>query len=457
MRVGAFPFAEGSLDSALLATLGAGTYTIQVSGVNNTTGVALVEVYDLETEKLPDDIRDNASPFLLEGRRIFRDDTFGNEVFWGDRLRLHQAIIGERHGGVGAGLPATQALAVGLKVDVARLPQAVIDAVKAGQVDLEKPETTIALLTLDSVVGVKAMVEGGQIKSIGLTCALCHSTVDDSFAKGIGRRLDGWPNRDLNVGAIVALAPSLKPFADALQLDEGTIRSVLRSWGPGKYDAELNKDGKAFQPDGRPAATVLPAIFGLAGQNLATYTGWGSIPYWNAYVAVTQMHGQGTFFDPRLLDAGKFPVSVRTNGANIRPAQDLVTSKLPALHYYQLSIPAPTPPKDSFDAAAARGRAVFNGKAMCATCHVPPLYSDPGHPLHVGAEIGIDNFHADRSPTGAYRTTPLKGLFAREKGGFYHDGRFKDYAVVIDHYKPVLRFDLNNSEQNDLIQYLKSL
>ncbi len=458
LRVGAFPLAEGSQDSALLATLGAGTYTIQVSGVSNTTGVALVEVYDIAAEKIRDDIKDSADALLAEGRRIFRDDTFGSEVFWGDQLRLHQAIIGEKNGGVGAGLSASQALAVGLKVDVARLPQAVIDAVKAGQVDLEKPETTIALLTLDAVVGVKATVEAGRVKSIGITCALCHSTVDDSFAKGIGRRLDGWPNRDLNVGAIVALAPSLKPFADALQLDENTIRTVLRSWGPGKYDAELNKDGKAFQPDGRSAAAVLPAIFGLAGQNLATYTGWGSIPYWNAYVAVTQMHGQGTFFDPRLQDAAKFPVSVQTGSDNIRPAQDLVTSKLPALHYYQLSIPAPTPPQDSFDIfAAARGRAVFNGKAMCATCHVPPLYSEPGHPLHKGTEIGVDNFHADRSPTGAYRTTPLKGLFAREKGGFYHDGRFKDYAAVIDHYKPVLRFELNAAEQSDLIQYLKSL
>jgi mono/diheme cytochrome c family protein len=373
-------------------------------------------------------------------------------------LHLHEAILGEKQGGTGPGLTAKQALEVGLKVDVAKLPGILVEAIKGGHVDLNKPETTIELLRADAVVGVKGVFEGKQMKSIGITCALCHSTVDDTFTKGIGRRLDGWPNRDLNVGAIVAMAPNLKWFSDTLQKDDATIRKVLSSWGPGKYDAELDKDGKAFQPDGRSGATVIPAAFGLAGQNLHTYTGWGSIPYWNAYVAITQMHGQGVFFDPRLNDAQKFPVAVRTGSWNIRPQQDHVTAKLPALHYYQISIPAPKPAKESFDAAAAaRGQAVFNGKARCATCHVPPLYSEPGAPLHKGAEIGIDDFQANRSPTGAYRTTPLAGLFVREKGGFYHDGRFKDYAAVIDHYQPVLNFQLSDEEHRDLIEFLKSL
>jgi cytochrome c peroxidase len=418
-----------------------------------------VEAYKAPKGSFKDEVKDHADELFTEGQKIFRHDTFGSEAFWGDQLQLHRAIAGEKLGGVGPGLTAKQALEVGLKVDVARLPQILTQAIKGGHVSLEKPETTIELLKAEAVVGVKAFLDDkGQVKSVGITCALCHSTVDDSFAKGIGRRLDGWPNRDLNVGEIAAMAPNLKPFTDLLQQDDAAVRRVFKSWGPGKYDAELDKDGKAFRPDGRSAATVLPAAFGLAGQNLHTYTGWGSVPYWNAYVAITQMHGQGTFFDPRLKDAAKFPVANRAGSADIRPPQDLVTAKLPALHYYQLSIPAPRPPKDSFDAVAAkRGEAIFSGKAKCATCHVPPLYSEPGFPLHKGSEIGIDDFHASRSPTGAYRTTPLRGLFVREKGGFYHDGRFPDYAAVITHYQRVLNFQVSDAERNDLIQFLKSL
>jgi cytochrome c peroxidase len=431
---------------------------VQLSGANNTTGIALVEVFDLDAPPARDDIKEHADSLFSEGKKIFRDDTFGSEAFWGDQLRLHTAVAGEKLGGVGPGLTARQALGLGLKVDVERLPANVVQALRAGRVDLDQPDTTIALLKADAVIGVKAFLDGDRVKSMGITCALCHSTVDDSFTAGVGRRLDGWPNRDLNVGEIVAFAPTVKPIADALGVSEETVRTVLRSWGPGKYDAELDKDGKAFQPDGRSAATVLPAAFGLAGQNMHTYTGWGSVPYWNAYVAVTQMHGQGTFVDSRLDDASRFPLAAKAGTGNLRPAQDLVSAKLPALHYYQISIPAPKPPADSFNAAAAaRGQAVFNGKAMCATCHVPPLYSEPGHKLHQGAAIGIDNFHADRSPTGAYRTTPLKGLFTREKGGFYHDGRFEDYDAVINHYKPVLGFELSSTEQSDLVQFLKSL
>jgi hypothetical protein len=315
------------------------------------------------------------------------------------------------------------------------------------------------LLKANAVVGVTAFTEpNGSVRSVGIQCALCHSTVDDSFAPGIGRRLDGWPNRDLNVGAIVALAPNLKPFTDMLGVDEPTVKKVLTSWGPGRYDAELDKDGKAFGPSGKNASTVLPAAFGLAGLNLHTYSGWGGVPYWNAYVANTQMHGKGTFFDPRLKNADRFPVSAKHGFDNIRNTPDLITSKLAALHFYQLSIPAPRPPAGSFDpAAAGRGETVFNGAAKCATCHVPPLFTEPGWSMHSAKEIGIDDFQSDRSPDRMYRTTPLRGLFTREKGGFYHDGRFKTLDQVVEHYGKVLAVNLNDQQKRDLVQYLKSL
>jgi hypothetical protein len=441
--------------AALLAAL------VVAGCLNQPKSVAVnpaTEAYQIPAGSFRGEIKDSADKLFSDGQEIFRHDTFGSEAFWGGELRLHEAILGEKQGGVGPGLTAKQALETGLKVDVAKLPRILVEAIKGGHVSLEKPETTVELLKADAVVGVRGIFVDGKMKSVGITCALCHSTVDDTFAKGIGRRLDGWPNRDLNVGAIAAMSPSVKWFADALQTDEATVRKVLQSWGPGKYDAELDKDGKTARPDGTSSATVLPAAFGLAGQNLHTYTGWGSIPYWNAYVAITQMHGQGNFVDSRLNDANRFPVAARTGRYEIRAANDLVTPKLPALHYYQLSIPAPKPPKDSFDASAAiRGERLFVGKAQCASCHVPPLYAEPGFRLHKGGEIGIDDFQANRSPTGAYRTTPLKGLFVREKGGFYHDGRFKGYAAVIDHYQGVLNFQLSDTERDDLVQFLKSL
>ena len=406
------------------------------------------------------DIRENSSRLFREGREIFRHDTFGSEAFWGGKLRLHEAIAGSANGGVGPGVTAHDALRLGLKVDVAKLPSILVEAIRGRSVSLERVETTLELLRADAVVGVKAILgpDRKTITSVGITCAFCHSTVDDSLLKGIGRRLDGWPNRDLDVGSIVAIAPDLTPFQQLLGVDRATVVGVLKSWGPGKYDAELDKDGKAKRPDGKSAATVIPAAFGLAGQNLHTYNGWGSVPYWNAYVAVTQMHGSGTYFDPRLRDAAKYPVAAKNNLWNVRAANDLVTAKLPALHYYQLSIPAPKPKAGSFDAAAAsRGRAVFEGRARCATCHVPPLFSEPGWAMHSAAEIGIDNFQASRSPDGMYRTTPLAGLFVREKGGFYHDGRFNGYRAVVDHYDGHLRLGLAENEKRDLIEYLKSL
>jgi hypothetical protein len=404
-------------------------------------------------------VEDHSKDLLEDGRRIFRFDTFGSEAFWGDTLQLHRALLGAAQGGVGPGVSPRTALAVGLKVDVEALPDAVVEALKAGQVNLDDPAVTTTLLALDAVVGVKGVFDrDGALKGMGITCALCHSTVDDSFAPGIGRRLDGWPARDLNVGLIVSLAPNLRPFEELLGVDTATLKTVLQSWGPGHYDAELNMDGKVFRPDGKPGTTVIPAAFGLAGQNLHTYTGWGSVPYWNAYVAVTQMRGQGTFFDPRLTDARKFPLAQKTGAADVRSANDLVTGKLAALHFYQLALPAPQPPPGSFDRSAARrGEALFNGKAACARCHVPPLYSEPGWAMHTGEEIGIDDFQAERSPDGRYRTTPLAGLFTRAKGGFYHDGRFADYEAVVDHYNAHFRLGLAASERADLVEFLKSL
>jgi hypothetical protein len=404
-------------------------------------------------------IDDNAGELLRQGREIFRYDTFGSESFWGDKLQLHRAILRDKKGGIAAGLTARQALQAGLKVDSGRVPNLLVEVLKEGATSLDNPDTTLELLRAEAVVGVKGIFdEKRNMTSIGITCALCHSTVDDSFMKGIGRRLDGWPNRDLDVGAVVSLSPNLKPFVDLLGVDEPTVRKVLKSWGPGRYDAELNQDGKAFRPDGKTSATLLPAAFGLAGQNLHTYGGWGSIPYWNAYVANTQMYGKGTFFDPRLANADQFPVAARAKFNDKRDAEDLITSKLAALHFYQLSIPAPQPPKDSYDASLAkRGEAVFNGAAKCAKCHVPPLFTEPGWSLHSGSEIGIDDFQASRSPLKAYRTTPLKGLFARAKGGFYHDGRFATLPDVVEHYDRFFKLNLNPTQKRELVEYLKSL
>src|SRR5215208_264265 len=254
-------------------------------------------------------INGNAERMLAEGRQIFRYDTFGSEAFWGDQLQLHRALLREQKGGVGAGVTPRQALQLGLKVDSAKVPKVMAEAIKENAVNLDDPDATLALLRADAVVGVRGVFDKkDNLQSMGITCALCHSTVDDSFLKGIGHRLDGWPNRDLDVGAVVALAPTLKPMADLLKLEESQVRGVLKSWGPGRYDAELNQDGKGVRPDGRTAATLLPAAFGLAGQNLHTYAGWGSVPYWNAYVANTQMRGKGTFVDARLNNAEQFPV-----------------------------------------------------------------------------------------------------------------------------------------------------
>ncbi len=325
--------------------------------------------------------------------------------------------------------------------------------------NLDDPAVTLALLQQNAVVGLTGFFgSANNLQSIGIQCALCHSTVDNAVAPGIGHRLDGWANRDLNVGAIVNLAPDLSAIAALLGTDQATVRKVLAAWGPGKFDAELLLDGKGFRPDGKSAAVLLPPAFGLAGVNLHTWTGWGSVTYWNAFVANLAMHGQGTFFDPRLNDATKFPVAARAGFGNVRKQPDLITPKLSALHFYQLALPAPSPPEGSFDPIAASiGKQLFEGKAKCATCHVPPLYTEPGWNLHTAAEIGIDDFQANRAPDGRYRTAPLKGLWTHQKGGFFHDGRFATLVDVVNHYNTVFNLGLTDQEKSALVEFIKSL
>jgi len=419
----------------------------------------------------------NAAHTIDEGREIFRFDTFGDEVFWGDTLQLHKAIEGTNYGGVGPGLTPSLALAVGLKVDADALPAKVVNQLKRGQLDLNDPGITLTLLKLNAVVGVKGFFnsDSNSLRSVGLTCAVCHSTVNDSVAPGVGRRLDGWANRDLNSGAIIALAPNIKPLTDLLRIvhpsiDDSQVRAVLNGWGPGKFDAELILDGKTVGPNGS-AATLIPNAYGLAGHNLHTWTGgWGTVSYWNAFVAVLELHGVGTFFDERLDDASKFPIAAAAQLGHISvdPDSDQVTSKLPALHYYQLSLPAPKPKAgiDFNSDAAERGDVLFSGKANCNSCHREPLWTEPGWNDHTPAEMRIDSFQADRSPDGNYRTMNLAGKFVTErglfmkpenKGRFYHDGRFPTLLDVVNSYDTRFTLGLTEQEKRDLVEYLKSL
>jgi len=408
----------------------------------------------------------NARRLVADGREIFRFDTFGDEDFWGGTLKLHKAIEGAAFGGVGPGVSPATAAAVGLKIDVDALPEPVVSAIKTGQVNLNAPAVTLALLKLNAVLGLTGTFNpDGTLKAVGIQCALCHSRVDNSFsAPGIpegviGHRLDGWSNQDLNVGQIVALAPNLQPVAKLLGTDVATVKKVFMSWGPGKFDAELFLDGKAFQPNGRSAATLIPPAFGKAGVNLHTWTGdWGTVSYWNAFVANLEMHGKGNFFDPRLDNAVQFPVAAANRFGHVHNDVDLISPKLPALHVYQLAIPAPTPPKGSFDEdAAKRGDELFSGKAECATCHTEPTGTEPGWNLHKGSEVCIDNFQANRAPNHRYRTTPLEGLWTHTKRGFFHDGRFPSLMDVVNHYDSCFSLGLSNDEKSDLVEYLKSL
>ncbi len=393
----------------------------------------------------PDDpIAANASRMVDEGRQTFRYDTFGDQVFWSRILGIHEAL---------KTVSPRTALTVGLKVDSDALPPGLL-----AHANLDDPAVTAELLRRNAVVGVRGFFnQNGTLRAAGITCALCHSTVDNSVAPGIGKRLDGWANRDLNVGAIVNLAPNLQPVASLLGVDVATVHTVLQSWGPGRFDAELFLDGKAFRPDGKTAATLIPPAFGLAGVDGHTFTGWGSVTYWNAFVANLEMHGQGRFWDPRLNDPVKFPIAARNGFFDVQSEHDFITPKLASLQVYQLAIPAPTPPAGSFDpAAAGRGKTVFT-TAGCAKCHVPPLYTEPGWNRHTPEEIGIDSFQADRSPDGHYRTTPLKGLWSHSKGGYYHDGRFATLRDVVDHYDGHFGLHLTEAQKGDLVEFLKSL
>mgnify|MGYP001081367218 CR=1 FL=1 len=363
-------------------------------------------------------------PVLVDaGREIFRYDTFGDEKYWTDTLRLHEIIQA-------AVSPAT-ALAVGLKVDVDALPEAVKQAILAGQVNLDDPAVTVALLKMNAVVGVQGQVETingrDSLVRVGVTCALCHSTVDNSFLPGIGNRLDGWANTTLQPGTIVALSPAV----------DAATKAILRSWGPGRYDPRINIDG-------RNTPIVIPPAYGLRGVKLETFTGEGPVSYWNAYVAVTQMHGQGNFSDPRL-------------GIRVDQSPDLVTPKLAALRDYQLSLASPRPDPDSYDAAAAaRGRVVFMSQGRCSTCHTGALLTDVNSGrLHQPAETGMDGAYAARTATRAYRTTPLRGLF--QHAPYFHDGSAATLADVVTHYDRTLELRLTAEQKRDLIEYLKSL
>ena len=407
-----------------------------------------------------DPIMDNANKMLAEGKQTFRFETFGDEAYWSTALQLDKAIAGQKNGGVGAGLSPKAALAAGLKVDMDAIPADVTAAIKAGKVNLDDPAVTLTLLQLNAVLGVKGTFDTKKnLVSIGLTCASCHSTVDNAFAPGIGHRLDGWANRDLNVGAIISMAPNLKPLTDALGVDIATVKKVLASWGPGKFDAELNLDGKGFRPDGKTAATLIPEAFGHAGENLHTWTGgWGDVTYWNAYVANLEMHGQGNFYDARFNDAKRYPVAAKANAGNQHDNPDMITGKLAALQFYQLAIPAPKAPDSIYNKEAAeRGMIVFNVKGKCASCHVPPLFTEPGWNTHKPSDIGIDDFQSNRSPDKTYVTQGLKGLWTHMKGGFYHDGRFTTLMDVVNHYNDFKKLTLTEAEKKDLVEYLKSL
>jgi mono/diheme cytochrome c family protein len=367
-----------------------------------------------------------------DGKSIFRFDTFGDEQLWTDVLQMPNALKTVS--------PAT-ALSVGLKVDSDALPPNIISAIKGGQVNLNDPAVTAQLLKANSVVGVIGKFDAnGGLTSIGVSCALCHSTVDNSISSGIGKRLDGWPNRDLNAGAIIALSPAV------------TDKTPYQSWGKGKYDPRFHAfDGKKYvELNKTTLPVVLPPAYGLKDVGFETFTGDGPISYWNNYVAVTQMGGRGDFEDKRI-------------HVNVSQKPDLVASKLPALLEYQLSLPSPPPPSGSYDqTAAARGKELFLGSAKCSTCHVPPTYTDvlrgksQKEPLlHSASVTKMDEKYAHRSANEKYRTTPLRGLWQHPP--YFHDGSAADLRAVVNHYDSALSLKLSDKEKADLVEFLKSL
>lgn len=357
---------------------------------------------------------------VSEGQRIFRYETFGDEKFWTDTLHMNQVIEDV--------VSPAVALSVGLKVDAEALPTSVVEAIQQNLVDLNDPATTALLLKLDAVVGLKAEVDDqNHITRVGITCALCHSTVDNSFAPGIGKRLDGYPNRDLNPGAIIALSPALT----------NAQKAVYNSWGPGRYDPRFNFDGIN-------GPVPIPPAYGLQGVHRITVTGDGhDIKYWNRYVAVTQMHGQGNFVEPRL-------------GISIHQSPDLVAPKLGALQAYQLSLQAPPPPAGSFDVAAAkRGRRVFYGAGQCAQCHTGPTFTDANRRLHDPAKFFTDPTYAFRSATKKWRAAPLRGVWQHPP--YFHDGSSPTLADVVERYDENFHLGLTAEQKADLVQYLLSL
>jgi hypothetical protein len=440
--------------------------------------------FDLQIQK-------NANQMISDGRQIFRFETFGDEAFWGGVLKLDQFV---------AGVSPRAALSVGLKVDVDALTSAQVQAIGHGRIDLDDPAVTLTLLKQNAVVGVTGFFQsdGMTLRSFGIQCAFCHSTVDDSLTFGIGHRLDGWANRDLNVGSIIVSAPGIHAITEVLSIanpgiTDDDVKAVLNAWGPGRFDAELLLDGKGVNPaTTKPAPTMIPNAFGLAGFNQHTWTGaWGTVTYWNALVANLEMVGIGRFFDPRLNNTSQFPVAAALGDGNrngpsgsqppLSPDDDRITSKLAALHFYQLAIPSPTPTPgvDFNNAAALRGDALFEGKAKCNNCHVEPLWTEPGWNLHTPEEMKIDAFQAKRAPVGAirpdgtvnlsegsYKTMNLAGLFVREngihmaaanKGRYYHDGRFATLLDVVKSYNQRFNLGLTGGEMSDLVEYLKSL
>ena len=407
---------------------------------------------------IPDPIELNLNEAkVAEGKETFRFDTFGDEALWTDVLKLDKATLGETNGGFGPGLSPNTALSIGLKVDAEALPQEIVDGISNGSIDLDDPLTTVALLSLDAVVGVKGTFDNdGNMIAMGITCALCHSTVDDSFAPGIGSRKDGWANTDLNVGAILGFVDSIA-LADILSVDTETFNSVVNNWGPGRFAPVLLLDGKVTKPNGELATVVIPPAYGLQGITHETYTGWGEVSYWNRFIGVLDMGGQGNFSDPRLNDPIKFPLAVERGVYDISVSEDLVGPKLECLFEYQMSLLAPKPDPSTYDEAAAiRGQELFNGKANCASCHFGAAFAD--NVLHEPEEIGIDDFEANRSPTEMYRTPPLRGIFVKAEGnGYFHDGRFSTLNEVVSHYDNHFSLNLSSNEQLDLVEYLKAL
>jgi mono/diheme cytochrome c family protein len=369
----------------------------------------------------------------MRGQHTFRYDTFGDEQLWTDTLRMHEVL---------PGVTPMAALSLGLKVDAEALPPPVLKALLSKQLNLNDPAVTLALLKLDAVVGVVGKVTNDKLTSVGITCALCHSTVDDSVTTGVGKRLDGWANVTLDVGRIVALSPALP----------GALKAELEGWGRGKYDPRHHIfTGQSLEIINSPSFPVVtPPVYGLAGVGFETYTGDGPISYWNSYVGVTQMGGKGDFSDPRI-------------EVFVTQKPDLVTPRLPALLAYQLSLPAPPPPAGSFNAdAAARGQAVFLGVGRCGTCHIPPTYTNvlqgpqPDEPfLHLPSAVGTETLYATRSATKMYRTTPLRGLWQHPP--YFHDGSAETLVDVVNHYDQFFKLELTRLQKADLVEFLKTL